>query len=77
MNIDYDKFWDEITKEAQEMTVPLRDGEMTITMFVEKTGLKNRPARERLESLVKAGKLSKRFANIDGHRTAIYFPNTH
>lgn len=69
--------WDEIIKEAQEHSVPLQENEMTVSMFAEQTNLGYRWSREKLESLVREGKLTKRFANLDGHRSAIYRPNTH
>ena len=69
--------WDEIIKEAQEHSVPLQENEMTVSMFAEQTNLGYRWSRERLEMLVREGKLTKRFANLDGHRSAIYRPNTH
>ena len=69
--------WDEIIKEAQEHSVPLQENEMTVSMFAEQTNLGYRWSRERLEMLVREGKLTKRFANLDGHRSAIYRPNSH
>ena len=78
-NVDDTKrlIWDEIIKEAQEQSVPLQENEMTVAMFAEQTKLGYRWSREKLESLVREGKLTKRFANLDGHRSAIYCPNTH
>lgn len=66
--------WEEIIKEAQELNVPLSEDEMTVAMFTEQTKLRYRGARERLESLVREGKLTKRYAVLNGHRTAIYRP---
>jgi DNA-binding Lrp family transcriptional regulator len=78
MNNDMDKrksaIWEEIIKEAQEMNVPLQDGEMTSAMFAEQAGLGERWAREKLEKLVRKGVLKKRYATLGGHRTSIYFP---
>jgi hypothetical protein len=68
--------WDEIIKEAQEQSVPLQENEMTVSMFSEKAKIGYRWSRERLETLVREGKLTKRYANLDGHRTAIYRPAT-
>ena len=68
--------WEEIIKEAQEQSVPLQENEMTVKMFAEQTKLGYRWSREKLESLVREGKLTKRFANLDGHRSAIYCPAT-
>jgi hypothetical protein len=78
MNNDMDKrksaIWEEIIKDAQELNTPLQDGEMTIQMFCDQGSMKYRWGREKLEMLVKKGKLKKRYATLSGHRTAIYFP---
>ena len=79
MNIDEKKksvIWEEIIQEAQEMFLPLQEDEMTVNMFRDSTfpKLEYRTAREHLEMKVKSGILTKRFAIVDGHRTAIYCP---
>lgn len=66
--------WDEIIKEAQEHSVPLQEDEMTVAIFSEQSRLGYRWSREKLEQLVKDGIVTKRYANLDGHRTAIYCP---
>lgn len=77
-NVDDTKrlLWEEIIKEAQELNVPLQEGEMTVRMFIEQTGFDYRWGREQLEKLVQSDKLKKRFSNLRGHRTAIYSPIT-
>jgi hypothetical protein len=72
--LDKNVIWEEIIKEAQELNVPLQDGEMTVKMFSDMTKIEYRCARETLEVLVRKGTLNKRYANLDSHRTAIYSP---
>lgn len=73
--LDKNIIWNEIIKDAQELNKPLQDGEMTVKMFIEQTGFSYRWGKEQLEKLVRSGKLKKRFANLNEHRTAIYFPS--
>ena len=58
MNIDYDKFWNELVQEI--IYLPQQPDEITVREFADRTGLSQVGAYRILERLVKEGKLTKR-----------------
>jgi len=72
MTVNYDKFWEEIVKEAQEEILPPQENEVTVELFATMSKQDYHVAYGFLEKGVRKGKIGKRYAKLNGHRTAIY-----
>lgn len=72
-NVDYDKIWKEII-EINSAKVRLLPGEKTLEMFAEESGIGIDSARRILRTLIKSGKIKKRFVHLDKKRVNAYSP---